>query len=352
MVNMLKSLYITADDIGSNSGGGVVTKNELEALKDIGIVDSYGRKQLGSSDDPFECDERMYSILYNVRLKRIKLAHFYAGTFSKTIQLLKSHGIKVTYTAAAHDPEESRKAHEALGISFDNYRHMVDPELWARYLQGYKDADWLAVPSTNSDITMRNLGCVNHQRIIPHGIDTSVYHKEFPKPKTFTVGYLGSTGADKGLIVLLQAWKKAALKDSVLMLNGARMPEMYGLIRQEGGGNVMVGGYVDNVSDFYASCSCYCQPSITEGFGIEVLEALAHKRPVIVSTGAGASDVVRTDKNGVLFKSWDVDELVRCIKYIKGEHNYDFSDIVNYDWKVIRERYVKFWRTVLNASPI
>jgi len=39
-------------------------------------------------------------------------------------------------------------------------------------------------------------------------------------------------------------------------------------------------GFVENLVDFYKQISVYIQPSITEGFGITPLEAMAYGRPV------------------------------------------------------------------------
>ena len=56
--------------------------------------------------------------------------------------------------------------------------------------------------------------------------------------------------------------------------------------------------HVDNVGKMYNSCSVYVQPSVTEGFGIPVLEAMAYARPVIVTEGAGVYELVDDGKEG------------------------------------------------------
>jgi glycosyltransferase involved in cell wall biosynthesis len=60
------------------------------------------------------------------------------------------------------------------------------------------------------------------------------------------------------------------------------------MVRACGGGNIYLRGFVKDVSEVYDACSLYIQPSASEGFGIEVIEASAHGRPVLCSDGAGA----------------------------------------------------------------
>ena len=105
------SLYCTADKIGTVSGGGVVTSNEYRALSEVfGASFRIDEDLLGTSPDPFELDERALKVVSTPTQRApVSVAHFYAGTFTKTVQNLREHGIKVTYTAAAHDLAESKK---------------------------------------------------------------------------------------------------------------------------------------------------------------------------------------------------------------------------------------------------
>jgi glycosyltransferase involved in cell wall biosynthesis len=200
-------------------------------------------------------------------------------------------GCPVTYTAAAHSIEESKREHNELGIPY-NYPHLTDPALWNRYVQGYLDADVLVCPSHHSAEVMRGFGARNRIEVIPHGC--RIPEEVHPLPRTFTVGYLGAAGPDKGLRYLFAAWKKLNYRDAVLKIGGrdSTTGYMQQLWNAFGGGNVQFCGWQENAEDFYGSLSCYVQPSVSEGFGMEVIEAMACGRNVICSKGAGASDAV------------------------------------------------------------
>lgn len=337
--------YITADAIGTPTGGGCVTFNELEALKSICHVEVINPRPAA----PFDQDKEALEMAKNLTAKGFKqpleLAHVYAGCFSETVKWLKAQGVKVTYTAAAHDVAKSKEEHERLGLPFD-YPHLTDPELWKQYLAGYKEADVLVCPSWHSRTVMRGFGCEQHIEIIPHGCHLPEAVK--PVPKRFTVGYLGAYGPDKGIRVLLEAWKKLDWSDATLILAGRDSCSEWPLrlIGKYGGGNITVAGWQRRVSDFYNSISCYVQSSLSEGFGIEVLEAMAHGRPVICSDGAGAVDIVESPFR---FRAGDSGHLMERLKWIK---DFVWDDVVmgvaksraaEFTWDKIRERYVKLW---------
>jgi glycosyltransferase involved in cell wall biosynthesis len=347
--------YLTADEIGkSNHGAGSVTKNELEALKTLGNVDVIDRSVLiGDSyvrEEPWVWDERAG---FYCEVPK-ELVHVYAGTFSKCIEHFKNYGSKIVYTAAAHDIELSRKAYETYGLSF-NYPHLTDPVQWERYIKGYLMADVVICPSTHSKKIMESYGCKNVV-VIPHGIDLP--EKVEQLPKQFRVGYLGNCCApDKGLIYLLQAWKKLNYKDAVLYIGGhdSTSEYFYSLVQKYGGGNIRLLGWVNNVSDFYNNISLYVQPSVTEGFGLEVLEAMAHKRMVICSDGAGASDLLAScdcfpacDSHDLANKIFNAESIFRIDRssYISDcEDNHEVAR--NLTWDKIKSKYIEVWKGLL-----
>lgn len=346
----MSNLFITADKVGIQTGGGIVTQHEYDALKALGECETFSRDWFEGvrGEDPWLWDDYLSGRSVLVE-KKYDLAHFYAGTFTKTIALLKRKGTKITYTAAAHDVAISKREHEKLGIPY-NYPHLTEPELWQRYVKGYLEADVLICPSQHSANVMRGFGAKNRIEVIPHGCEIPTVVK--PYPKTFTVGYLGSFGADKGIPYLLQAWKQLNYKDAVLLLGGRDSTSDYvsNLIAAFGGGNIWQVGWVKDVSDFYNQISLYVQPSCSEGFGIEVLEAMAHSRQVICSEGAGASDVVMP---GWVFEACNVESLAVKIDQFKERWLLEKTGIVarlqaeDFTWNKIRQRYVDVWKSLL-----
>ncbi len=353
------NLYVTADQIGTQTGGGTVTFHESEALKTLGLCRVIGRTEIERSgwkygEEPWCWDYAGISAdCLPVGGKSI--AHFYAGTFGNTITRLKACAaesqcdLKVVYTIAAHNRFVSKREHEKLGMGFP-YPHLVQETEWRKYISGYALADVIVAPGTVPARTIREYGGIFKDKrieIIPHGCHLPAEVK--PLPKTFTVGNLGSWGADKGIRYLLEAWKKLAYKDATLVLAGkdSTSPLAYALLNAFGGGNIILAGWQKDVSDFYNSLSLYVQPSATEGFGCETIESMAFNRPVICSNGAGACDAVPPE---FVVPACDADALAAKIQAVRDGLAYPTPPreiAQNYTWDVVQQKYIDLWKSLL-----
>lgn len=350
----MTSLYITADAIGTPTGGGKVTHHESQAL--ASLDDETLIWQFPNAARPWGADEVASArLLANPHYEPAR-AHFYSGTFSKTIEILRARGTRVSYTAAAHAIGVSRQEHELLGMAYD-YPHLTQPDLWDAYVRGYLEADIVVCPSNYSAKIMRGYGCTNVV-VIPHGFDPPA--RIVPIPKRFVVGYLGQPGPDKGLRYLIGAWSLwnairagesgmgASSTEALLILAGRGTQHVIPMVRELARrGSVFVRGEVAEPSDLYDACCVYVQPSASEGFGCEVLEARAHGRPVICSNGAGAHE----HANEVVLAC----DSLALARAIDGWHSrwlanhqalIEIADppaISNLTWDCIRARYVELF---------
>ena len=357
-------LYLTADVIGIQSGGGRVTQEESTALFDLAMKQGeeficWGRQELDyPGEEPWRFDfaakDRLWAHCWPNQ-EWPKLCHIYAGTFTRTVALLKEHDCKITYTAAAHNIDISRQEHELLGIPF-NYPHLTDPKLWLKYVGGYLAADIIICPSRHSADCMYNYGCERIE-IIPHGVD--IPNEVKPLPAGFICGYLGAIGPDKGLIYLLEAWERLGYRRNnlsdkmgdLLVLGGrdSKSNFVHFLMEKTGVSNVATIGWVNHVSDFFNGISLLIQSSASEGFGIEVLEAMAHGRPVLCSDGAGAADVVPDSwrfpaRNSEVLAA-KIDQFRKVDLAMMGRVGRDLAK--QYEWPIIRKKYQEVWRELL-----
>lgn len=343
----MKCLYVTADKIGEpNHGGGSVTYNELNFLRELGETDIINPSP---NNDPFVVDEEALNI-YKKYKRQYDVCHIYSGCFSKLVDALHNDNCKVSYMAAAHSISISKSEHEKFGHPY-NFPHLTDPILWKNYLRGYASADCLITTSTHSKETMESFGCTNRIELIPHGIPEMP--KEIkPIPKRFHVGYLGGIGFDKGLIYLLQAWKMLNYKNAHMTLAGRDTPMLFAMVRQIGGGAIHLAGFAKDISKFYNSCSVYVQYSSTEGFGLEILESMAHGRPVISSTNNCGPDLL--GDCGIVVPALNAKALADVIDIYKNnsallqEHSENAREKAkNYTWDKIKEKYLSVWRDLV-----
>jgi glycosyltransferase involved in cell wall biosynthesis len=296
----MRSVYITADKISMDTGGGAVTTNELEALKsvsdDVFVVsrDDIDPALFKQPASPFLEDYfTLQQILLQQEIQKgyFDLAHLYSGCFTGTIRYLKDRGTKVSYTVAAHDRRLSIEEFQRLGLEYPYY-HIADDRLWQIYTEGIRLADIVIAPSFKSaEILKSDIGCKNI-KVIPHGITWP--KKVKPIPENFDCAYVGAIGPDKGLFYLIEAWAMLNYPNSKLILAGPGTESLEPFIRQfTDRGIFVLLGRVSDVAEVYNACSVYIQPSVSEGYGLEIPEALSYGRPVIASEGAGASEIIK-----------------------------------------------------------
>lgn len=364
----MPNLFIS-NDLNTGSSGDIVCQQELIALKSLGEdIIEIGNNDTNPvlhnlPDSPFFQDYLALNRLFEIDLSNIKIAHFYGAPFRSTINYLKSNRVITTNTVAAHDRRESINEFGNLGIPYP-YSHISNDMLWNMYF-GTGDADVIIVPSNLSKSVLEKEGCKQNIQVIPHGIDIPDPSQiqligELSKgmlKSEFTVGYIGQYGPDKGIRYLIEAWSQLNYQDdSLLILGGSQANRnLEPFIRKYStGGKFNLIGWIENIHTFYNLCSIYVQPSITEGMGMEVIEAASHGRPIIVSNGCGAKDYVIDGDNGFIVNRRDpkaIAEKIAWFKYHQQEmyimsgHNKQMAK--KYDWKLIREKYTNLWKSLL-----
>lgn len=356
------NLFISLD-LGTNSSGNLVAEHELEFLKSISDnVIQLGYRDINPTlydlpDIPFLVDYLTMEKVSQLDLDNIDLAHFYSTSYTNTIRYLKAKGIKTTITCAAHNRKESIKEFENLGYQYP-FKHLSNDSQWKIFGADIREADIVITPSISSAEFLKNEGCKNVV-VIPHGVDIPDENKIRQFPNEFRVGYMGAIGPDKGLRYLIQTWSQLNYRDdSILVFAGNQSQNLEPFIKQFNSNSYAkyhLAGFVPNIADFYNAISVYIQPSVCEGWGMEIVESLSFGRPVIVSKGAGGADAITDGIDGFVVEKRNPEAIVEKIDWFK--HNPDkiieFGDRARekakrYDWQIVRKKYIDVWEKLLS----
>jgi glycosyltransferase involved in cell wall biosynthesis len=162
-------------------------------------------------------------------------------------------------------------------------------------------------------------------RVIRNGVDTESFslsrrlarrasaRKELGlAPADFTLLLIGNDWKKKGLDGLLQALSLIASLPWKLLVVGSDARDPYEKIIRDR--NVLDRVFFltpsPDVMQFYAAADAYVGPSLEDAYGLPILEAMACGLPVIASSQAGASEIVRDGTNGIfLHDPRDIREL-------------------------------------------
>lgn len=318
---MQSSIFCSTAPIGKGHGGGIVSYHEVMALKEttnlvkilcpkseeLGVPTEIINLNGQYPDNPF-----MWDYLSSIRASHADIAFFNGAPFSSTVRAINPG--KVIVDIPAHNLELSIEEFERQ-IGEYPFKHMQDPFLWELYTDFIRNADIVVCPSKMSaEYVKKNPGINGRAVVIPHGCDLP---EVTPIPSEFRVGYLGATGPDKGVTYLLKAWAGLMYRDSELVLRTDLVDTSIFTKNQR----IKRLDYIENISDFYNQISVYVQPSVTEGFGIPCLEAMSHGRPVIVTEGAGVSELVKDGVEGYVVPIRNPGAIADRIDYLKTHPN-------------------------------
>jgi glycosyltransferase involved in cell wall biosynthesis len=137
----------------------------------------------------------------------------------------------------------------------------------------------------------------------------------------FVFGYVGRLSPEKGVEHLVDAFASiAATQNHSRLLIVGDGPSRGALERRvEGHGTaakVTFTGFQSDAAQWYSAMDAFVLPSLTEGTPMALLEAMAHRVPVIASAVGGVPAVVSHRENGLLVGSADPAELAAAMRTI------------------------------------
>jgi len=376
----MKSALITDSGINKESGGGVVSYNLFDALDrctEVQYVFSnqdfennryngipaynispvsygYSYSDIDKRFSPFLQDYLAYHLI--PMETNLDIVQTYGCPFGLTIEEIKAtFECKVIADVAPHDISISQGEHMKFAGKYP-FIHLTDELLWGLYARNLKLADVVIVHSHSSaNYLKEHAPLAEKPRVIPHGI---YLPSEIPPyPDGLKPGYFGAIGWDKGWVYIVRAWMAMFHENGPFTQRqefimggkdtaGFRVQDNYTRYFK-------ILGEVEKISDFYKQINVYVQASVTEGFGITVLEAMAHGRPVIVTEGTGASELIHDGKEGFVVPIRDERAITRKMTWF-----YDNPDEIEkmgkearktaekYTWDKIQDEYIEIYKEI------
>lgn len=193
-------------------------------------------------------------------------------------------------------------------MCFMRYPELVAADV-RRYLtrrvpQSVRRAQAIVVPSPSMRAELLSFfpAVTGKVHVVPHGtrlLPNSDVPSASDSKSTYVLA-VGSADPRKNVITLLRAWRLLGRRDIELKLVGSQPPAQSEVAAEAArlameGFTVTWEGYVPDavLGKLYRGAILFCYPSLYEGFGMPVLEALACGCPVIAGNVPGVRDVAR-----------------------------------------------------------
>jgi len=212
-----------------------------------------------------------------------------------------------------------------LGVPYSEHSNFFTK----RILAEFDLADLIVVPSNytmksflSNDIPISKL----HKVLLDANFAPKRSHIKAFISCDFVVGVIGGSIVRKGYVYLVKAWNELKLPNAKLLIkvSEAELKKYSNLYKEvKSNPSIEIVGYLDDIESFYERCHVFCLPTIDDGFGMVLLEAIACSTPVITTTNAGASELITEGVNGYVIEPFDHLALANKIRFL-----YDHRDIL------------------------
>lgn len=178
----------------------------------------------------------------------------------------------------------------------------------------FEAADCVSVLSEVARRTMIEEGVPQEKVMVNNcGVCLSDFRPLTKTDRRFRIIQCSALTPTKGVHYLLQAFSELKLPDSELWFvgRGKETSPLRSFIEQYSADNIhFKGAYPQaKLSEIYSQGSVFVLPSLADGFGLVVPQAMACGLPVIVTENVGAADLVVDGANGFVIPIRDVDSL-------------------------------------------
>ena len=257
--------------------------------------------------------------------KRLGSADFFQGTTGQCLESLRVARAKGCFTildvVTLHQEryyEEMTAECALFGIRPPHHRFQH-----RRVLEEYRNADVIRVMSEPARRTFLERGFSgNRVFAAPPPFDLAQFPQtEFAQDK-FTVSFVGLLEPAKGFHYLIDAFRKLNRPNAELLLwgnTGARPMARYLREQMAACPAIQLRPYAVSQIGYgkvYGASSVLVHPSLADGFGYVVGEAMASGIPVITTTTTGASQYIVDGVNGYVVPPRDAAAICERLEYL------------------------------------
>jgi len=203
--------------------------------------------------------------------------------------------------------------------------------------------------------------------IIPTGINLKPYLQEYDqslirekyniKDDTILIGSTGRIVWEKGYDQLLSLLENYDFGEKIFYIlvagdGSLRNKFIKRIEKNKLESHITFIGNIKNIPEFLSALDIYIQPSVTEGFPLSVLEAMATGLPIICSDAGGLKEMINNNTIGIKYKSEELNSLYQMLckllsmkpnKLLELGRNARKEVVKKYSIEIITKQYYKIY---------
>lgn len=299
-------------------------------------------------------------------LQRFDIFVGWANYALKSMQTARSHGAKIIIESGSSHIKAQQTLLEAEYSKWNIPNQPINHQVIEKMKQEYEQTDYIMTLSTNSRQSFIQQGIPAHKILqVPCGTDVEFFIEppiNQRKDNKFRIIFVGLLNLRKGLPYIIEAWNMLNLPEekTELLLVGNLQKDFYYYIKNKTfKKNIVFYGSTNRstLKKLYYQSTIFVLPSIEDGFGMVMGEAMACGLPIIATTNTGAPDVITDTVHGFLISPGSsyalAEKLLWCYEHqdacvAMGQHGK--KHIRNFTWDNYGQRVYEIYQNILNAE--
>ena len=248
------------------------------------------------------------------------LVYGFAEVSLETLRWARGRGI----ATILDNPTGDVRHYRAAGVDATKrwggraYRAHPTPAMVRRVAEEYALADRIRVASTFSRASMVANGVAAPKvHIVAYPIDVRRFAAPASRPAPsgpLRICSVGTITLAKGFPVLLEAVRRLGPEAIDLRLVGGTDSRLaHRVLTEVGQGIRLTAGPVHDIREAYQGRELFVLPTLHDGYGFVVAEAMASGLPAIVTATCGAGDLLEPGRTGWIVREDDVEALAAAL---------------------------------------
>lgn len=267
-------------------------------------------------------------------------------------RILKAYNVGTLFLNLSNDLKFGAKVARMLGVNKIVYRRAIPKPIKRKWYYRRLFVRHIDKIISNSEHTKRGV-LLNYSDIIKDEFVKVIYNgiainKQIDREiknagNQIVIGSAGRLSKEKGHLYLIQLAVNLREKDIPFKImiagEGSQRKKLEKEIDKLGlKEEFELIGFKKDLNDFYSQIDVFVLPSIWEGFGFVLLEAMSFKLPVIAFDTGSSAEIIQDQKNGFIVPDFNIDLLTENV--IKLYTNKDLrNEMGNTGFKILQNKF-------------